>query len=102
MAETWVLQLNAKVDDATYESRKVWIDEERFVPLKEERFAKSGQLLKRIVLSDIAKIGNRWYPKKINYKDVLKDGKGTDFIVSDIQFDAKIPDYIFNKASLKR
>lgn len=100
--KTWVLQLTAKVDDATYESRKMWIDQERFVPLKEELFAKSGQLLKRIVLSDVAKIGNRWYPRKINYKDVLKDGKGTDFIVSDIKFDVKIPDYIFNKASLKR
>lgn len=100
--KTWVLQLNTKVKDAAYESRKIWVDEERYVPLKEELFAKSGQLLKRIVLSDVAKIGNRWYPKKINYKDVLKEGKGTDFIVQDIKFDVKIPDYVFNKASLKR
>lgn len=99
--KVWVLELNAKVDDATYSKRKQWIDQERFVPLKEELFAKSGQLLKEMKMSDVAKIGNRWYPKKVNYKDVLKDGSGTDFIVSTIQFDAEIPEYIFSKASLK-
>lgn len=100
--KTWELELIAKVDNATYEKRQIWIDQERFIPLKEELFAKSGQLLKKTVLSDVVKIGNRWYPKKINFKDMLKDGVGTDFIITDIQFDAKIPDYMFTKASLKK
>lgn len=100
--KTWVLQLNAKVDDATYDSRKVWIDTERYVPLREELFAKSGQLLKRTELKDVKKIDGRWYPTKMNYKDMLKDGRGTDFIVLEIQFNVEIPAYIFSKAALKR
>ena len=100
--ETWILQLNAKVDDASYDSRKVWIDTERYVPLREELFAKSGQLLKRTELKDVKKIDGRWYPTKMNYKDMLKDGKGTDFIVLEIEFDVEIPAYIFSKAALKR
>ncbi len=100
--KTWVLQLKAKVDDATYDSRKLWVDAERYVPLKEELYAKSGQLLKKTVMSDIKQIDGRWYPTKMNYKDMLKDGKGTDFIVLEINFDAEIPDYIFSKASLKK
>ena len=100
--KTWVLQLNAKVDDASYDSRKVWIDIERYVPLREELFAKSGQLLKRTELKDVNKIDGRWYPTKMNYKDMLKDGKGTDFIVLEIEFDVEIPAYIFSKAALKR
>lgn len=100
--KTWVLELTAKVDDATYEKRKEWIDQERYIPLKEELFAKSGELLKRVLLSDIEKIDGRWYPKKMNYKDMLKDGEGTDFIINEITFDTEIPDYIFNKASLKQ
>ena len=100
--KTWVLQLNAKVDDASYDSRKVWIDTERYVPLREELFAKSGQLLKRTELKDVKKIDGRWYPTKMNYKDMLKDGKGTDFIVLEIEFDVEIPAYIFSKAALKR
>ncbi|MDY0196958.1 MAG: outer membrane lipoprotein-sorting protein [Tenuifilaceae bacterium] len=100
--KTWVLQLNAKVDDASYDSRKVWVDTERYVPLREELYAKSGQLLKKTELKDVKKIDGRWYPTKINYKDMLKDGKGTDFVVLEIKFNAEIPLYIFSKASLKK
>lgn len=99
---TWILELNAKVEDATYEKRKIWVDQQRYVPLKEELFAKSGQLLKKTVMTDVTQVGNRWYPKKINYKDMLKDGQGTDFVVVSIQFNAPIPEYIFSKAALKK
>lgn len=100
--KVWILDLKAKVDDATYQQRKSWIDQERYIPLKEELYAKSGQLLKRITMSKVEKIEGRWYPTRMNYKDVLKDGKGTDFIVTEVNFNVKIPVYIFNKASLKR
>lgn len=100
--KTWIVEMIAKVDDATYEKRKSWIDQERFIPLKEELFAKSGQLLKKVEMSEVKQFGNRWYPTKMNYKDMLKEGKGTDFIVTDMQFDVKIPEYIFTKASLKK
>ncbi len=99
---TWVLELNAKVDDAAYQSPKVWIDQERFVPLKEELFAKSGQLLKKTTMKDVEKIGDRWYPKTVIYKDMLKDGEGTEFTLVEVKFDQDIPDYIFSKAALKR
>lgn len=100
--KVWILDMNAKVEDVAYVKRKAWIDQERFVPLKEELYAKSGQLLKQVVMSDIARIDGRWYPKKMNYKDVLKDGKGTDFVIIDIKFNEKIPEHLFSKAALKR
>lgn len=100
--KTWILELNAKVDDASYEQQKMWVDQERFVPLKQEMYAKSGKLLKRVTLGDVKKFGNRWQPTKMNYKDMLKDGKGTDFIIQEIELDADIPEYIFSKASLKK
>lgn len=100
--KTWVLELNAKVEDVNYVKRKIWIDQERYIPLQEELFAKSGQLLKKTTMSDVVKIEGRWYPKKINFKDMLKSGDGTDFIINKIQFDAPIPDHIFSKASLKK
>lgn len=100
--KTWILEMNAKVDDATYEKRKTWVDQERYIPLREELFAKSGQLLKKIEMSEVRQFGNRWYPTKMNFKDMLKEGKGTDFVATEMQFDLKIPDYIFTKASLKR
>ena len=100
--KVWRLALTAKVDDATYHSRKLWVEQERFVPIKEDLFAKSGQLLKRTIMSDIKKVDGRWYPHKMNYKDMLKEGKGTDFVVTKMQIDALIPDNVFNKSNLKK
>ena len=99
---TFVLELIAKVDDLSYHSRKTWIDIEYFVPLREELFAKSGQLLKRTSLSDIQKIDGRWFPMKMIYKDMLKSGKGTEMNFISIKFDQEIPEYIFTKAALKQ
>jgi outer membrane lipoprotein-sorting protein len=100
--KTWVLELTAKVDDVAYASRKLWVDTERFVPLREELYAKSGQLLKRSTMSDVVQIEGRWFLKTIVYKDMLKQGDGTEFKVLDIKFNQDIPEYIFSKAALKQ
>lgn len=99
---TFVLELTAKVDDATYHSRKMWIDVAHYVPLKEELFAKSGQLLKRTTLSDVQKIQGKWFPMKMVYKDMLKKGDGTEIHMTSIKFNQDIPEYIFTKAALKQ
>lgn len=99
---SYVMELIAKVDDAAYHSQKIWVDSERFVPLKQEMFAKSGQLLKLTTLSDIKQIQGRWFPMSVVYKDVLKEGNGTEFRITSAKFDQKIPDYIFTKAALKQ
>ena len=99
--DCYVLLLTAKVDDVAYPSQKIWVDVQRMIPLKQELFAKSGQLLKRITLSDVKRIGNRWFPMKMNYNDMLRDGDGTDWIITKIEFDKKIDAHIFSKASLR-
>lgn len=97
----WLVNLTAIVDDVNYASQKMWVDEERFVPLKVELFTKGGKLLKRITLSDVQRIQNRWYPKTVVYKDVLKDGMGTKMMIEEMQLDATIPANIFNVGNLK-
>lgn len=99
---TYVLELKAKVDDAAYYSQKIWVDTERYVPLKQEMFARSGQLLKRTSLSDVKLVQGRWFPMSMVYKDVLKDGSGTEFRITSAKFDQDIPEYIFTKAALKQ
>ncbi|MEN8118403.1 MAG: outer membrane lipoprotein-sorting protein, partial [Bacteroidota bacterium] len=69
-----VLELTAKVEDVAYHLRKLWVDASRYVPLKEELYAKSGQLLKRTTLFDVKQIQGRWFPTKMIYKDMLKQG----------------------------
>ena len=98
----WVLELQAKTKEIAYEMRKLWVDKTRYLPLKQELYAKSGKLLKKMELSDIIKIEGRWFPRQFRFKDMLKEGKGTEFIINDIDFDVDIPDYRFSKAALRR
>jgi outer membrane lipoprotein-sorting protein len=97
----WVLELSALSEDEAYQVRKLWVDQERYVPLKEELYAKSGKLLKRIRLSEVKRIQGRWYPMKIVYKDMLKTGEGTQFEIVTLKLDEQIPESTFSKASLK-
>jgi len=100
--DCWVVQMDAVVEDVAYHKRKVWVDKERFIPLREERFAKSGKLLKTTEMVDVFQVEGRWYPKKMIFKDVLKKGKGTEYIIDSIQFDEDIPELLFTKASLRK
>lgn len=100
--QCWVVELTAFVPEIAYQGMKLWVDQERNIPLREEMYAKSGTLLKRTELSNVEKIGNRWYPRKILFRDMLKDGKGTEFIIEEIEFNVAIPEHIFSKASLKK
>jgi outer membrane lipoprotein-sorting protein len=98
---TWVLKLTSRVTDIAYATQKLWIDQERYIPLKQELYGKSGKLLKSIELSEVKQVQGRWFPHKMTYKDVLKQGKGTEFVITSIKFDQEIPAHIFTKASLK-
>ena len=100
--KSYELELIAKIPDVAYYKRRLWVDAERFVPLKEELYAKSGQLLKRTTLTDIKQIQGRWFPTVIVYKDILKEGEGTEFRITSIKFNQTIPEYVFTKAALKK
>ena len=99
--ECWIVQLNALKEGEAYEVRKIWVDQERNIPLKEELYGKSGKLLKRTSLTDVQKIQGRWFPMKMIFKDMLRSGDGTQFIISSIKLDETISPDVFSKASLK-
>jgi len=98
----WVLELTARTPDVSYHSRKIWVDKERYVPLREHRFAKSGKLLKTTEVKSVSQHQGRWVPDRVTFKDALKAGAGTEFVLDSIRLNVPIPDYIFSKASLKK
>jgi len=100
--QIWILELKAKKKTASYDKSKIWVDKERFIPMKENLHAKSGKLLKTIVINEVMNVEGRWVAKRALYKDVLKEGKGTEMIVESIEFNNKIPNYRFSKASLRK
>ena len=97
----WVLMLTSKSGEIAYHSRKIWVDKERFVSLREERYARSGKLIKTTQVNSVRRIENRWFPFEMVFKDELKSGKGTEFVLLEVEFNADIPEHIFSKASLR-
>ena len=98
----WILTLTASKIDAAYHTRKLWVDKDRSVALKEERFAKSGTLLKTTEARQLKQLDGRWVITAAVFRDALKQGGGTEFLVDSLRFNATIPDYIFSKAALKK
>lgn len=98
----WILELRAKAGDVAYQTRKAWVDQDRFVVLKEERFAKSGKLLKTLEVKSVVRKGDRWIQDRVVFRDVLKPGTGTEFTIVSIELDAPIPEALFSKASLRK
>jgi hypothetical protein len=83
-------------------SPKIWVDKERYVPLRENRYAKSGKLLKTTEVKSVSLHQGRWIADRVSFKDVLKSGAGTEFILDSLRLNVSIPDYIFSKAALKK
>ncbi|MFO7978507.1 MAG: outer membrane lipoprotein-sorting protein, partial [Bacteroidales bacterium] len=100
--ETYQVELQAKVQDVAYHRQMMWVDTQRYVPLKQEMYARSGQLLKKIEFQEVKQVQGRWFPTVMIYKDMLKDGKGTEFRITDIEFNVDIPEHIFTKGVLRR
>lgn len=100
--EVWILKLSAKRNDVSYQMRKTYVDKERYIPLYEEWYAKNGKLLKTYKVSEVKKISGRWQPTKILFKDELKAGKGTEYIVVKMEIGINIPEHIFSRASLRK
>ncbi|TFG99744.1 MAG: outer membrane lipoprotein-sorting protein [Calditrichales bacterium] len=98
----WILELTAKTNDSAYQLRKLWVDKQKYIPLRQELVAKSGKLLKKLDMSDVVNLDGRWFPKKLLFKDMLKTGQGTEFIIDEIDFNVTIPEYQFSKAALRK
>lgn len=98
----YVLTLNATVKDVQYETRKMWVDEERFVALRQEEYAKSGKLLKVSRVLDVRKIGDRWFPVKEEISDQLKQGSRTQFTMAEVRLDVPVSESLFSLRNLGR
>lgn len=99
--KVFVLELTAKVADVAYQRQMMWVDDGRFVPLRQEMYARSGSLLRRMETLEVRQIGRRWFPVEMIYRDMLRQGDGTVFRIKEISFDQHIPESVFSRAALK-
>ncbi len=100
--DCYVLELTATDREVTYYRRKMWVDKERFISLREELYAKSGKLLKEMEIIEVKKIDKRWYPVNIVMRNKLRKNSYTEFILDEIEFDIELDEDIFSQRHLER
>lgn len=100
--QTFVMTLKAKKNTKTYQTLKIWVDPANNTVLKEEAYAKSGKLLKVIYFKEYRKIDHRLFPRKMIFRDMLKENTKTTYMFDKIKFDIDIPSKYFSQRILKR
>ncbi|MBN2040910.1 MAG: outer membrane lipoprotein-sorting protein [Spirochaetes bacterium] len=100
--DCYVIEANAKVEDASYQKQILFIDKEKYIPLKIEMYAKGGRLLKNMLLSDIRKVGSRYVPWKIEIQDKRRRNSKTTLVFKEIIYDINVPENTFTRRSLKK
>jgi len=88
--------------EVSYHSRRLWIDVEKFVILREEMYARDGRLLKVMTTDVIEEISpGRWMPTVMIMEDKLRQDSQTVFRLNSIDLDYVIPDGLFSLESLQ-
>jgi len=87
--------------EVSYYRRVIWIDQERFVGLKEDLYAESGRMLKEARVLKVEEIEGRWYPVQMVMENKLRQNTSTEFIVNKIKFNPELPDNIFTLERLR-
>jgi outer membrane lipoprotein-sorting protein len=98
----YVIDLTAKVKEVTYYQRRIWVDQQYFIPVKEELFALSGKKLKVMTLGDIKKFGTRIYPTYYTMSNLLRKDSLTEMFVTKAQFDLVLDPSLFTQARLAK
>jgi len=101
-AECCVLLLVAHDKTTTYQTRKLWVDVEKKIVFKQELYAKGGKLLKVVEYFDYRLLGERLFPRKMIFRDLLKVNTRTTYMFDEIEFDVDIPKKYFSQSVLKR
>ncbi|MCK4644063.1 outer membrane lipoprotein-sorting protein [bacterium] len=102
--ECYKIQLTAKPDvkDVTYYREIMWVEKDKFVMRKVELYAKSGRLLKEMLVEKVIQVGKRYFGSKIIITDKKKKNSITTMEFTEVKFDVKLPEGIFTREYLKR
>jgi len=98
--ECYVMELTSREERVTYYRRKIWVDRERFVGLKEELYSQAGKLLKLMTVEKIETINRRQYPTVVVMEDKLRQDSSTTMILKEVKFDIDIPEGTFTDRKL--
>jgi outer membrane lipoprotein-sorting protein len=97
----WVIELEAKNDQVSYQKVKYYVEKTQTLLLKEEDFSVSGRPMRTISYGKYVKVGTKTLPSQFLIEDLLNVGEKSLLNLSDVSV-APLPDSYFTKAFLER
>jgi len=94
------IEMKARSRKAPYPIEILWIDKEHFIYLKVEKYAKSGKLLKEMIVKKVMKVQGYYFPVISEMRDKLKKNSSTVFTMDKIELDIDIDEDIFSLEEL--
>ena len=88
--------------DSGYSTQRVWIEQERYIPLKIEFYDRKQSLLKTLTFRDYRQYLDRYWRANEMFMQNHQTGKSTLLTWQEYQFRSGLEDGDFNKNSLKR
>ena len=97
----YILELEAKNNEVTYQTQKIWVTINGTLTLKTEDYSAGGRLMRTSYYPSYANASGNFIPTKTIFVDGLIEGKKTTITISDISTE-DIPDMVFTKSYIER
>jgi outer membrane lipoprotein-sorting protein len=99
----WKLELVAVDATVSYPRRVTWVDQQTYLPLRQELYALSGMLLKTWTMSDPKEYeGGRIYPSRMVVQDQVKKDSVTRIEFKELKFGLSLEKEVFSLRWLER
>lgn len=98
----FVIHLVEKERGMSYPERRYWISKRTWLPVREERYARGGRLLKVARFEDVEQFEDRRFPTRIVMEDRLKESSRTEIVLDELEFRIPEPEDIFDRRNLRR
>jgi len=100
--ETFVVDTYPKYKYSGYTHQVVWIDAERYIPLKIEYYDRKNSLLKTLKFDQYEKYMNKYWRAREQSMENHQNGKTTLLSWGEFKFKNEFDKKVFNRSNLKR
>lgn len=99
--EVYIMDLEATNNEVTYPSQKMWVTKSNLLILKTEDYSATERLLRTSLYPSYGKVGGKFIPTKMIFRDELIEGNKTQLSITDLST-RDLPDSLFTKAYVER
>jgi outer membrane lipoprotein-sorting protein len=99
----YILDLQAKNNEVSYDKLKLWIRRDVTLVLKQESYSagEERRLMRTAFFTKYTKVAEKYIPAQMLMVDNLKEGEKTQITLTD-PIVSKLPDFVFTKAYLEK